>query len=236
MLKKCTYVHGPWTSWRPKAKKLREGSCFMSISLLILWLACNWVSSCVATLVCCDTNTWNWATHSLWCLLLLCSLNVGIAFFQFWKPWMVKAGSIFLLIPRPLLVQQWHCVQYIFPLVSHNLSQLKSLNHWYWTDLAHCEDPVPCTFLVFISTAGSCGWLGFVRSPQHSLVQWLSVAWLEAGGEQLDMAWQVNNRWRWMLRVCCWGHSGSRSSLFILFCLFTCKKIGYWILSLHFRR
>ena len=27
--------------------------------------------------------------------------------------------------------------------------------------------------------------------PQHSLVQWLSVAWLEAGGEQLAGAWQV---------------------------------------------
>lgn len=27
--------------------------------------------------------------------------------------------------------------------------------------------------------------------PQHSLVQWPLVAWLEAGGEQLAGAWQV---------------------------------------------
>ena len=51
------------------------------------------------------------------------------------------------------------------------------------------QSPVP---FVFISTAGSCGWCGLVRSLQHSLVQWLSGACVEAdGGEQLAAGWQV---------------------------------------------
>ena len=202
MLKKLTYVCGPWTSRRPKAKKLREVSCFMSISLLILWFACNWVSSCVATLGCCDTNTWNWATHSLWCLLLVCSLNVGIAFFQFWKPWMVKAGSIFLLIPRPLLVQQQHCavkfparftqcqpVKIFEPLILNWSCPLWRPSPLYlfsfhqhsrvvWL-IRFCEIPAALTCTVAL---GSLAW-SWRRAARHGLAGRRSPWWLITDGD-----------------------------------------------------
>ena len=50
-----------------------------------------------------------------------------------------------------------------------------------------------------------------------------SLAWSRRRAANRGLAGRQSPWWRWTLRVCCRGHSGSWSSLLILFCLFIGK-------------
>lgn len=200
----------PWP-----ARKHNEVSCFSRISLLVFWFVCNCVSSWVATLGCCDTRNWNWATLSLWCLLFVCSLNVSTACFQLLKLFTVKAGS-FLLTPRFFIAQ--HCVQKSFPLVSQCQPVSAKQNPWT-TDIEWILFVVKNLFLVplvLFNTSGLLGWWGVVRSLQHSLEQLISRSWswLSWGGQLLPSAWfryhDLSQNW-------CYAHMNTLCSCAELF-------------------